>query len=119
MTVAEFKAYFPEFNSIDDVQIERALDLSSATISEEVLKDNYELAYKYLTAHFVYTNSKQFLGNGASVKDLSSKSVDGVSLSYKDNGVILDGLNGNLSTSSYGQMYLRLVGGSGSGGLVC
>jgi hypothetical protein len=118
MTIAEFKAYFPEFNSTDDTQIQRALDIALATTSESVLGSNFELGLKYLTAHFVTINSKQFAGNGSNTRSISSKSVDGVSLSYGDS-LNNDTLNGMLNTTSYGQMYNRLTLGYGAGGFTC
>ena len=118
MTIAEFKEYFPEFNSTDDTQIQRALDIALATTSQSVLGSNFELGLKYLTAHFVTINSKQFSGNGSDTRSILSKSVDGVSITYEAS-VDSDILNGMLDTTSYGQMYNRLTLGYGAGGFTC
>lgn len=120
MTIAEFRAYFPEFTEAlyPDAQIQRALDIALLTTSEVVLGSNYELGLKYLVAHFVTLNSKQFSGNGSNTQTIASKSVDGVSLSYVD-GMPNDALNGMLNSTSYGQMYNRLTLGFGAGGFTC
>ena len=119
MTILEFQTYFPEFATTADVQIQRALDIALMTCSESVLGDRFELGLKYLTAHFVTLNSKQFLGIGEGSKSLASKSVDGVSLSYGGNIVESDSQNGMLNSTSYGQMYNRLTLGFGAGGFTC
>jgi hypothetical protein len=119
MTIAEFKAYFPEFTATADPQIQRALDVAVLTCSESVLGDRFDLGLKYLTAHFISINSKQFLGIGESTKSLASKSVDGVSLSYNPSHIDNDALGGMLNSTSYGQMYNRITLGFGSGGFTC
>lgn len=118
MTIAEFKTYFPEFDTATDAQIQRALDISLATTSEAILGSNYELGLKYLTAHFLTISVKQFSGNSGNTQNISSKSVDGVSLSYQD-GQPNDSLYGSLNSTSYGQMFNRLTFGYGSGGFAC
>ena len=120
MTIAEFRAYFPEFTEelYPDAQIQRALDIALATTSEVVLGSNYELGLKYLTAHFATINSKQFNGIGSNTQSVTSKSVDGVSLSYAE-GIQGDAYNGMLNSTSYGQMYNRLTLGYGAGGFTC
>ncbi len=115
MTILEFKGYFTEFTNTDDTQIQRAIDIATASTSNEVS----ELAYMYLIAHFVSLNSKQFAGNSSNTRSLSSKSVDGVSLSYGDSGSNDEYLNGNLNSTSYGQNYVRLTNGIGAGGFTC
>lgn len=116
MTVAEFKAYFPEFTATADAQILRAYDIANVTCSESVLGSIYDLAIKYLTAHFVSLNSGQFSGKSSGNKSVSSKSVDGVSVSYSESGSNTESINGNLNSTSYGQMYVRLTYGLGAGG---
>lgn len=120
MTIAEFRAYFPEFTEVlyPDAEIQRALDIALLTTSEVILGSNYELGLKYLVAHFVALNSKQFDGNGSNTQTITSKSVDGVSLSYGE-GVIGEALNGMLNSTSYGQVYNRLTLGYGAGGFTC
>lgn len=118
MTYAEFIAYFTEFASLDESQFDRAYDIANNTLDESAIGNNYDLALKYLTAHFVTINSNQFNGNGSSKRSIGSKSVDGVSISYNDTNPS-DYEFGMLSTTSYGQMYLRLVAGSGKGGFTC
>lgn len=119
MTILEFKTYFPEFEVTAEAQINRALDVAIATSSESMLGDKYELALKYLTAHFLVINAKQFSGIGQNTKSIASKSVDGVSLSYESSNIGNDALFGMLNSTSYGQMYNRLTSGFGSGGFTC
>ena len=116
MTIAEFKAYFTEFVLTSDAQIQRAYDIAYNTCSAVVLGDKYDLGIKYLTAHFVTLNSGQFSGSSSGNKKVASKSVDGVSISYVDNGANMEAINGNLDMTSYGQMYQRLIFGIGAGG---
>ncbi len=118
MTIPEFKVYFPEFAATDDAQITRALEIAVITSSESLLGDNYELGLKYLVAHFVTINSKQFSGIGANTRSITSKSVDGVSLAYAE-GITNDALFGMLNSTSYGQMYNRITAGLGVGGFTC
>lgn len=119
MTIAEFKDYFPEFATSTDAQIKRALDIALATSSAEELGTNYDLGIKYLTAHFLALNSSQFDGVSTGTKSISSKSVDGVSISYGDSGITNDATNGMLNSTSYGQMYTRLTSHIGAGGFTC
>lgn len=119
MTIAEFKDYFPEFTDSTDAQINRALDIALATSSENELGTNYDLGLKYLTAHFLALNSNQFDGVSSGTKSISSKSVDGVSISYGDSGIANDATNGMLNSTSYGQMYVRLTSHIGAGGFTC
>lgn len=115
MTYAEFIAYFTEFSSLDTAQYDRAYDIAFATLNEDIIGENYELALKYLTAHFVTINANQFSGNGSSTKRIASRSVDGVSISYENN-YNGDMSSGMLSTTSYGIVYIRLVNGLSAGG---
>lgn len=119
MTVAEVKAYFKEFENTSDDEIQRALDVAIATLNKGLLKDKYNLALLYLTAHFLVVVSKQFKKNSSPTSNINSKSVDGVSISYGQATNLNDYMMGMLSTTSYGQMYLRLTAGFGAGGFVC
>jgi hypothetical protein len=118
MTIAEFKAYFTEFASTDDSQIQRALDIALLTSDDIVLGAKYELGLKYLTAHYVALNSGQFSNISKGNKSIASKSVDGVSLSYADSGSNMEAINGQLNSTSYGQAYQALTFGLGVGGFV-
>ena len=115
MTIVEFKDYFTEFATSTDEAIQRAIDISTASTSSEVS----ELAYMYLVAHFLTLNSKQINGSSSNSKPISSKSVDGVSLSYEASGSNDEYLNGHLNSTSYGQTYVRLTNGIGAGGFTC
>ena len=116
MTIAEFKAYFTEFASTDDTHIQRAYDIAFLTCDPIALGTVYDLGIKYLTAHLLVLNSGQFTGSSSSNKSIASKSVDGVSISYEDSEANMESINGQLNTTSYGQMYQRLIFGVGAGG---
>lgn len=122
MTIAEFKAYFPEFDSTADTQIQRALEIALLTSDEIILGNKYEVGLMYLTAHYVTLNSGQFSGSstsGKGNKSVSSKSVDGVSISYGESGSNMEYVNGQLNSTSYGQVYQTLTFGLGAGGFTC
>jgi hypothetical protein len=119
MTIAEFKAYFTEFDSIADAQVQRALDVALLTSDETILGDKYNVGLKYLTAHYLALNSSQFSGNSSGNKSINSKSVDGVSISYSESGSNMEAINGQLNSTSYGQVYQAMTIGLGSGGFTC
>jgi hypothetical protein len=122
MTIAEFKAYFTEFDSIADAQVQRALDVALLTSDETILGDKYNVGLMYLTAHYLVLNSSQFSGSttsGNGNKSVNSKSVDGVSISYSESGSNMEAINGQLNSTSYGQVYQAMTIGLGSGGFTC
>jgi len=115
MTIAEFKAYFTEFSTTADATIQRAIDLATATVSATVYGTNYDLALKYLTAHYVVFSTSQSGGSAKSIKSVASRSVDGVSVSYASPS----SGDSDYDSTSYGQAFKALSVGYGSGGFSC
>ena len=115
MTPAEFKAYFTEFSATDDAIVQRAIDIAELTIDAGIYGTSYELAIKYLTAHYVVFSTSQSGGSAKSIKSVSSRAVDGVSVSY---GAPASG-ESDYNATSYGQAFKAISVGYGSGGFTC
>ena len=112
-TIADFRSRFPEFASDVDYPDGRVqLFLTDAQTlymgtGETRWGNRYNIAQAYLAAHLLYTAEAAEAGDAsATVGAISSKSVDGVSVSRavtsRDNSFGDDAL----STTYYGQQYL-------------
>lgn len=100
-------------NYIADWQIEKAMFQAKSQINQNLFGKNENLlkmCYLYLTAHFLIIDNSMFQGNGLSNFVISSKSVDGVSVSYSIPQSILNNpLYSYLSKTEYGLKYLTYI----------
>lgn len=100
-------------NYIADWQIEKAMFQARNQINANLFGKNEDLlkmCYLYLSAHFLVVDNSMFQGNGLSSQMISSKSVDGVSVSYSIPQSILNNpLYAYLSKTEYGLKYLTYI----------
>jgi len=104
VTPTTFKIRFTEFDSIEDNKIQMFIDDSYLTVGSNwgVVQD---LGVFYLTAHYIALALKTDVGNGGTVAQVSSKSVEGISLSY----AVPQSKNASeayFSSTIYGQKFL-------------
>ncbi len=107
ITPAEFKAKFPEFASIADATIQLSIDESVIILNENYWGTKYNLGLYYLSAHFLVIAEKTAGGSSGGSGPVSSKAVDGTSLSYAITSMD-DAGDIYYNQSSYGQRYLAL-----------
>lgn len=107
ITPASFKLRFPEFSSEDDSRIQLFIDDSVIILNETFWSVKYDLGLYYLTAHYLTLANLSEAGNKTAPGQVSSRSVDGTSVSY--NRVTLSNENDAYYASTiYGQRYLAL-----------
>lgn len=85
ITVSDFKVRFPEFATQDDARIQMFLDDAYLLLNECYWGDHYELGIYYRTAHYLSSAIKTEASGGSGGGGggpVSSKSVDGSSVSY-------------------------------------
>ena len=82
---ASIKVRFPEFSIIPDARIELFLADASIILNETFWGEKYDMGLSYLTAHYltlgIKTGTASAKGSG-NIAPISSKGVDGVSISY-------------------------------------
>lgn len=104
---ASFKTRFPEFACQSDARIQVFIDDSIVILNETFWADKYDLGLSYLTAHFLVIGEKSEAGSITSNGPISSKSVDGVSITYAV-PTAADMSEAYYSYTTYGQRYLAL-----------
>ena len=107
---ASFKIRFKEFACEPDAQIQVFIDDSIVILNEAFWAIKYDLGVSYLTAHFLALSKRSEAGSTTSVPTsgpISSKSVDGVSVSYASYNV-QDVDESFYMSTPYGQRYLQL-----------
>jgi hypothetical protein len=116
----DLKTQFPPFASLTDDVLDRYIDLSFCNVPSGFVNCGFDCAYKaflYGLAHNLAYNN--VLGGESSIpsikKNASSKSADGISISYDNN--ISKGVAPNIynyfSTTSYGIILLSLFDSCG------
>jgi Protein of unknown function (DUF4054) len=110
LTVADFRARFPEFlcpNIYPDARILIFLTDALMDINVDKFGDLAERAQLYLAAHYLAVATGTQQGDASNVGKVSSKSVDSVSVSYSGGG---ESAQADIyESTSYGQIYLGLV----------
>lgn len=82
ISITNFRIRFPEFVSTGDDRIQLFLDDGILILNESYWGDKYELGVYYYAAHELSLSEKMAAGGGSSGGQVSSRSVDGVSISY-------------------------------------
>ena len=113
----QFRDEYPEFEKVDDSTINHFLESSALVVSEKVWGKLYELGLFAYTAHRLAVkgvlnqdlDGNTIFNNGENFKSVSSKSAGGLSIGYTSQNTS----SGNpsdydLTSTSYGQEYLRL-----------
>lgn len=113
ITPTSFVIRFPEFTAISTARIQMFIDDAVVVLNEAFWGVKYDLGLSYLTAHELALAEKAAaaaIGSGAVSGPITSKSVDGVSVTYAAPSPISGGIQGDsyLSLTGYGQKYLAL-----------
>lgn len=113
-TTTDFKTRFPEFTATDDARIQLFLNDSALVVSDKwgALRD---IGILYLSAHLLAVSQLTDSGSTSSPKNIVSKSVEGVSVSYSG-GDTTESKYSFYDTTSYGKRYLSLMRQIGTGG---
>lgn len=107
ITPAEFKIRFPEFSSEDDTRIQLFIDDSVVILNEPYWGTKFDMGLSYYTAHLLVIGTKTAAGSSGSQGSVTSRSVDGTSVSY-GNSSTGDTADDFLASTAYGQRYLAL-----------
>jgi hypothetical protein len=99
-TADEFLTRFPEFEGQDDA-IDNALIEAGRAVDTNWTEGDYKPAIMYYAAHLL--TASEIASSG---KEIASESIGPLSVSYFKSGENSDGW---ITTSGYGQMYLRLL----------
>lgn len=96
-----FRIIAPEFDVMDDAQVEKALIVGSMFIDEETYGKAYNVALALMTAHILSLSGGVNGGYSSSTQKVSSMKEGDLSLTYKD---VSDGDLSWLAKSTYGQL---------------
>lgn len=124
ITVAGFRALFPEFAQNTDAQVQGALDQAVAEVNPgQWAMEMYPYAVYYLAAHYLFLyNKRQAIagggsgtpGTGGTAATAISKKVGDVSVSYSES-LLLKQLDNPYLLSPYGIWYYEhLLPGMGA-----
>ena len=113
ITIEDFRARFPEFDNpvATDAQIQAAIEDTQCNFSINKWGCNYKRGHSLYVAHYLTIQSRRTSGGvgGASPSlQATSKSVDGVSVSYNASVASSNSYEWFKSTV-YGQEYLALL----------
>ena len=116
MTLAEFRAFYPEFSGVDDIVVQRYLDLFICQFGEQYGCMTGELQGLFV-AHRLTIWKRTNSGSAGAVVTTTSKSVGDESLSgYVAGGG--DGGYGDYSATAYGIQFWNNIKLYGSGGFM-
>ena len=114
MTLAEFRAFYPEFSTIDDIVVQRYLDLFICQFGDQYGCMTDELQGLFV-AHRLTIWKRTNAGSSSAVVTVTSKSVGDESLGgYVAGGG--EGGYGDYSSTAYGIQFwnnIKLYGGGG------
>ena len=113
--LADFRARYPEFDTTTDERVQVFLDDAALEMSESVWNTLYDRGQLALTAHLLTLSNKTATGATGPSSAVTGRSVGDVSVSF-GTAAVKDKQDEYLSSTSYGQEYLRL--GSLLGGFV-
>lgn len=109
ITPTQFKARFPEFDSIDDSRIETFITDAALMLSACRWGDLYDKGIALLAAHYLALSILQESASSAiSAFPVSSKKVGDVQINYAVTAPA-DSTEGFYSKTPYGQEYWALV----------
>lgn len=112
-----FRDEYPEFKDVPDSTIDHFLESSALVISKKAWGKLYDLGLFAYTAHRLAVKGFLNIGldgnpifsNGENFKSVSSKSAGGLSIGYTSQGsTVSNASDGDLSSTTYGQEFLRL-----------
>lgn len=108
ITPDTFKIRFPEFEDISNDRIQLFIEDSKLIMNESHWGDVYDLAQANLTAHFLSLANSASSGNTSVSGPVSSRSVDGTSITYT-NDMPNSQLEMYFSSTVYGLKYITLL----------
>ena len=112
-----FRDEYPEFQKVDDGTIKHFLESSALVVSKKVWGTLYDLGLFAYTAHRLAVrgflnrdlDGNVIFNNGENFKSVSSKSAGGLSIGYTSQNTSTGNPSDyDLTSTSYGQEYLRL-----------
>lgn len=112
MTTAEFKTSFPEFASVSDALILRAMAVADCKIPMGACS----VAYGYLVASVLVVTQAQSSGKSDMQHEISQMSDGSLSVSFAQNEK--SKYDDAIFANSYGQTYLSMTRGLYAGGFV-
>lgn len=116
MTALEFKTRFPEFSNTSDATIDIYIQDAEIMVTEQKWGQLFNMGVTYLSAHYLSLSLKSSNGQSGAVNQVSSKSVEGVSVSYATpQGTISESY---YQSTIYGQRYLNLLSQVGIGNVL-
>lgn len=104
----QFKARFPEFNSIEDARIQIFIDDSLLVLNEATWGTLYSLAVCYLTAHYLSLSEASAGGDDGTVAQVASQAVDGTSISFNSFAPTSD-MQSFYNSTQYGQRFYTMI----------
>jgi len=104
---ASFKIRFPEFDSEADVRIQMFIDDAAIVLNGVYWGDKYDLGLHYYAAHLLTAANSSEAGSTTSKGPVTSRAVDGASVSYA-NVASENQADDFLASTIYGQRYLAL-----------
>jgi len=119
--ISAFKDFFDggEFSygeqppAVRDKDIARAQSEALIVFNPNLFPDQTEanIAFNYLTAHFLFLNMKAAMGAGGSASfAIASRSADGMSVSYAiPQAIVNDPFLSQFATTSFGTKYAAMV----------
>ena len=118
LTVSEFRARFPEFDSASDSEVQSFINDTLCSFDQSRWDCFYKRGHSLYVAHLLSLRSQQSEGNsGTSGMDsVQNEAADGVSVSY----ATYTPSNSNESFfmgTSYGRAYIMLLRSGGIGGI--
>ena len=112
-----FRDEYPEFSKVDDDTIKHFLESSALVVSKKAWGKLYNLGLFAYTAHRLAIrgflnrdlDDNVIFNNGENFKSVSSKSAGGLTIGYTTQSTSTGNPSDyDLSSTSYGQEYLRL-----------
>jgi len=115
LTVSEFKARFPEFDSTSSSQVQYLIADTLCNFDQERWDCLYKRGHSLYVAHILTLRGEQTGGNTGSLDAVQSESADGVSVSYAayTPSTLTESF---MSGTSYGREFLLLWRSVGIGG---
>jgi hypothetical protein len=126
VTVASFRSTFPEFSDVSlypDDSITFWMSVAVQMVNANRWKSMTDTGVMLLGAHYLVFAAKDQMAAeaggvpGEATGNVSSKSVDKVSVSYDSSAITASDAKGDLALSSYGIRFARLAKMFGAGGL--
>ncbi len=111
ITPADVKTRFPEFASVDDDDVQFAIDTATIMDGGTAFAEYIDTLLLYLSAHYVQVNIETTSGNWASMGPITQSSLGEESTSYGAEQAQKSPFYESLSQTKYGQRYLELLQG--------